>query len=85
MNQNIKSSFIPAPALERTCVKDFTFNVDGKDVTIEKKTSCLVPVSGFHSDPQYFANPEKFNPDRFSDENIGSLNMNAFMPFGMGN
>ncbi|CAO1329600.1 unnamed protein product [Diamesa tonsa] len=74
----------PAPALERTCVKDFTFNVDGKDVTIEKKTSCLVPVAGFHSDPQYFANPEKFDPDRFSDENIGSINMNAFMPFGMG-
>lgn len=74
----------PAPGIERYCVKHFTFNLDGKEITIEKNQSVLIPVLAWHRDPKYFPNPEKFNPDRFNEENIGNQNLSAYAPFGIG-
>jgi cytochrome P450 family 9 len=74
----------PAPGTERYCMKDFTFEVDGKSVTIEKEQSILIPVAAWHRDPQYFPNPEKFDPDRFNPENIDQQNLSAYAPFGIG-
>ncbi|XP_017112415.1 probable cytochrome P450 6w1 [Drosophila elegans] len=37
-----------------------------------------------HWDPQYWPEPEKFDPERFSPENRNNLNMDAYMPFGVG-
>lgn len=36
----------------------------------------------FHHDPKYFPDPEKFDPERFSDENKSKPEI--YMPFGMG-
>lgn len=38
---------------------------------------------GCHNDEEYFPNPDKFDPERFSKENTSS-NIGAFLPFGMG-
>lgn len=35
-------------------------------------------------DDRYFENPEAFNPDRFSEENKGSITKATFLPFGDG-
>ena len=37
-----------------------------------------------HMDPENFPEPERFNPDRFSPENRGSIKSGSFMPFGAG-
>lgn len=74
----------PAPGTDRKCNKDFTFNADGKSVTILKDHSIILPIWCWHMDPHYFPNPEKFDPDRFNDENIRNQNMNAYAPFGIG-
>lgn len=80
----ILRKWAPSPGIERYCVKDFTFELDGKSITIPKGHSLLVPAYGWHHDPKNFPNPENFDPDRFNEENIEQQNMNAYAPFGLG-
>ncbi|XP_062556569.1 uncharacterized protein LOC134221394 [Armigeres subalbatus] len=74
-----------APAVDRLCTKDYTVD-DGQGLrfTIDKGTCVWFPAAGLHFDPQYFPNPEKFDPERFSDENKNNINLGAYLPFGIG-
>lgn len=74
----------PAVAIDRECNKDITFVVDGKNVEIKKGEAIWLPVSGFHRDPKYFKNPEKFDPERFSEENKDNIQPYTYFPFGAG-
>merc|ERR1712127_794831 len=58
-----------APFLDRKC---------NKDIVVE------VSVQTLHYSEKYYAEPETFNPDRWSPENKANLNPYAFMPFGLG-
>lgn len=72
------------PQMDRVCVKDYLYD-DGKlKFVIEKGTSILYPVVGIHRDPQYFPNPDKFDPERFSDENKHNIVPGTYTPFGVG-
>lgn len=52
--------------------------------TIPKKSIFLLSIYALHRDPKYYPNPEKFDPDRFSPENIKQRPKLAYMPFGAG-
>nr|AJN91173.1 cytochrome P450 monooxygenase CYP9G18 [Cnaphalocrocis medinalis] len=41
-------------------------------------------VNSIHRDPQYYPEPEAFDPERFSEENKHNIKPFTFMPFGMG-
>lgn len=43
-----------------------------------------IPVWSTHRDPNIFPNPEKFDPERFSERNRNSFDPMAYMPFGVG-
>ncbi|XP_070152267.1 cytochrome P450 9e2-like [Polyergus mexicanus] len=77
-----------APALDRICVKSFELppTLPGmKPFTIKKGEGIWIPVYGLHQDPQYFEEPEKFDPERFLGERKKeSLNCGAYLPFGLG-
>ncbi|KAM7293516.1 cytochrome P450 3A14 isoform X1 [Ixodes scapularis] len=50
-----------------------------------KAGTCIMsPVAVIHMDERFFPDPTKFDPDRFSEENEGSIPKLAFQPFGMG-
>ncbi|KAK8788082.1 hypothetical protein V5799_022139 [Amblyomma americanum] len=51
---------------------------------IKKGTSVMVPVYQLHHDPQYWNEPEKFDPDRFSPENKTLIDPVVYQPFGLG-
>lgn len=68
--------------LNRDCTRDCLIEEAG--VTVEKGLKVIIPVLGLHHDPDYFPDPEKFNPDRFSDENKGNIPAYSYLPFGDG-
>nr|CAI5850545.1 unnamed protein product [Callosobruchus analis] len=37
----------------------------------------------FHRDPKYFTNPDIFDPERFSTDNINKIQPYAYFPFGV--
>ncbi|XP_060519193.1 cytochrome P450 6A1-like [Cylas formicarius] len=71
-----------APVLPRRCTK--TYKVPESDLIIEKGTKVWVPVTGYHYDSEFYPNPEKFNPDRFYENNPDYRPDVLFLPFGDG-
>ncbi|CAB3239056.1 unnamed protein product [Arctia plantaginis] len=78
----------PAPFLDRICVKDYNFGrvnkTATKDLIVRKGAAIGFPIYIFHRDPQLFPNPQKFDPERFSDENKHNIKPFSYMPFGLG-
>nr|CAH0104368.1 unnamed protein product [Daphnia galeata] len=70
----------PVPRVERECNKDVTYN----GIEIKKGTMITVPTFALHYDPDNYADPETFNPDRWSNDNKAERNPYTFLPFGMG-
>lgn len=76
-----------APFTNRVCnqAHDFPAPMDGyPEYRMEKGTILTIPIYSLHHDPQYFPNPDKFDPERFSDENRDKINPYVYMPFGIG-
>lgn len=63
----------------RQCAEDFL--IPNTNLVIPAGCGIIMPVSGIHNDPNYFENPEKFNPERFSEENIKKIRPHTYIPF----
>ncbi|XP_058819697.1 cytochrome P450 9e2-like [Topomyia yanbarensis] len=75
----------PSGVTNRKCIKPYIMvNSDGTQVTVEKGQLIVIPIQAIHTDPRYYPNPMRFNPERFSDENRHTIDQNAFLPFGNG-
>lgn len=72
----------PPAFIMRKCTKNFT--IPDTNLTIPEGTQININVFSFHRDPDYFPDPMKFDPERFSDENIGKIQQFTFFPFGDG-
>lgn len=72
----------PLPWVNRVCVQDY--KVPGEDFIIEKGTNIIIPIVGYHNDEEYYDNPTKFDPDRFTEENKKARHSYAHIPFGEG-
>ncbi|EFA12855.1 cytochrome P450 6k1 [Tribolium castaneum] len=70
------------PFLDRKC--DTDYRIPGSDVVLEKGSPVFISVSGLHYDPQYFPDPDKYDPLRFTEENIKSRPQFTYLPFGEG-
>jgi cytochrome P450 family 6 len=72
----------PAPFLIRECGKEY--RVPGSEFVIEKGTPMIISTFGIQRDPEFFPDPQIFDPDRFSDENIHKIQQFSYLPFGAG-
>jgi cytochrome P450 family 6 len=72
----------PVPGLNRICTKDY--KVPGSNIMIKKDTKVWIPVLGLQRDPEFYPDPEKFDPERFSEENKNERHPYTFIPFGEG-
>jgi cytochrome P450 family 9 len=53
-------------------------------ITIPKGLLIHINISGIHRDPEYYPNPDCFDPERFMPENRHKLIPYTFLPFGIG-
>lgn len=72
----------PAPAYCRKCTKDY--QIPGTDVIIPKDMTVLIPTMAVQRDPEYYPDPELFDPERFSEDNKLLMKESAYLPFGTG-
>lgn len=70
--------------LDRVCVKDYDYDDGELKFRIPKGRTVNLSPYGIHHDPEFFPEPELFNPERFSDENRGKIKPGTYIPFGVG-
>lgn len=69
-----------ATRFNRHCKEDTTI----KGIFIPKGMDVNVPVCAVHRNPKYWPDPEKFDPERFTEYNKAKRPDYAFIPFGVG-
>lgn len=72
----------PLPAIFRECTKEYL--VPGTTLIIEKGTPVMIPVWALHYDPNFYPEPQAFQPERFSDDHRKGFNEMPFLGFGEG-
>lgn len=74
-------------ATDRICAKPYTIEPklpNEKPLRLEVGDTVTIPIYGIHRDPQYYPEPDRYNPERFSEENKSKIVPYTFMPFGTG-
>ncbi|XP_024873863.1 cytochrome P450 6k1-like isoform X1 [Temnothorax curvispinosus] len=65
-------------------VANQTYKMPEYNLVIEKGTPVYISMLGLHYDPEYFPNPNKFDPERFNEENKRNRPPCVYFPFGEG-
>ncbi|XP_075165468.1 putative cytochrome P450 6a14 [Haematobia irritans] len=60
------------------------YHIANTSYVIEKDTMVLIPIDAIHRDPEYFPNPDEFNPDNFEPSVCSKRHPCTFLPFGDG-
>lgn len=79
VNETLRK-YPPINVLTRKCTKEYP--IPGSKLVVPKGTQVTIPIYSIHRDPEYFPDPMKFDPERFSEENIKNIRPFTFLPFG---
>ncbi|XP_050460258.1 cytochrome P450 9e2-like [Cataglyphis hispanica] len=86
INETLRK-YPPMIVIDRFCTKSYELPPSQpgcKSVTVESGSTMIISVYGLHRDSKYFPNPDKFDPERFSEENKGNIVPYTYLPFGHG-
>lgn len=70
------------PILNR--VVSIDYKLPNSKSIITKGTKVFISTKGLHHDPEYYPDPQKFDPERFSEDNKSKRHPFTFLPFGEG-
>lgn len=70
----------PAWSTTRESIED----VEIGGYTVKKQRNVFINIYGIHRDERFFADPLRFDPERFSAENEKNIPKYAYLPFGAG-
>jgi cytochrome P450 family 6 len=68
--------------LNRECTK--TYRIPDTDIVLERGIKTVIPVLGLHHDEKYYPDPDRFDPERFSEEEKAKRPPYVYLPFGDG-
>ncbi|CAL1686478.1 unnamed protein product [Lasius platythorax] len=77
----------PVIFTDRLCTKSYELPPSKpgyKSLIVESNSVMMIPVYALHRDPKYYPNPDKFDPERFSEENKDNIVPYTYLPFGQG-
>nr|ARO50428.1 cytochrome P450 [Chironomus tentans] len=60
------------------------FKIPNSNLVIPGKSMIMIPTIGIHNDDRFYKNPDKFDPERFNEENVQKRHPLAFIPFSEG-
>ncbi|CAG2119864.1 unnamed protein product [Medioppia subpectinata] len=72
----------PLVVLFRMANEDYKLGDTG--ITIPKGMMVNLDVQSIHRNPDYYPNPDRWDPERFLPENRDQLAPHSYMPFGIG-
>lgn len=61
-----------------------TYTFENSKVTVSKGQKIFIPIYALQRDANIYPNPEVYDPERFSEENIKLRNPMYHLPFGDG-
>lgn len=68
--------------LSRKC--ENPYKIPGTEVELPAGMRVIIPIYGLHHDPNYYPDPEIFDPQRFNEENKKARHPFVYLPFGAG-
>uniref|UniRef100_T1JP05 Cytochrome P450 n=1 Tax=Strigamia maritima TaxID=126957 RepID=T1JP05_STRMM len=71
----------PVVRTDRVCDED-EYNLNG--IAIKKGMMIVFPIYAIHHNPEFYSNPQTFDPERFSVGNKAKRNPFTYLPFGAG-
>ncbi|XP_071648745.1 cytochrome P450 9e2-like isoform X3 [Temnothorax longispinosus] len=77
----------PMILTDRLCAKRYELPPSRsgcRNAIVEPNNVLMIFIHGLHRDPEYFPNPDKFDPERFSEENKDKILPYTYLPFGHG-
>lgn len=75
----------PSPQTDRQVTAPYTLQIsDRHSVKLNVGDGILIPMYSLHMDPKYFPDPTRFDPERFSKENLDKIVPGTYLPFGWG-
>nr|ATW72296.1 cytochrome p450 CYP3044B4 [Brachionus calyciflorus] len=72
--------FPAAIRFDRVAGEDYKY----EGMKIEKNLMIFVPLYALHHNPEIYPDPDRFDPERFNDENKQKRENNTYLPFGNG-
>lgn len=60
------------------------YKIPNSTQIIPKDSAVWIPSIGFHYDDRFWPNPKKFDPERFTQEEIEKRSPYVYLPFGEG-
>ncbi|GFG30581.1 hypothetical protein Cfor_10498 [Coptotermes formosanus] len=72
----------PASNINRVVTQPYT--IPNTTAELDKGVRVVIPVYAIHHDPRYYPEPDRFDPERFSDEAKSLRPHFTYLPFGEG-
>ncbi|XP_054157181.1 cytochrome P450 3A19-like [Oppia nitens] len=72
----------PVSAVGRIAAQDYTIGDTG--ITVPKGMLVNFSIQSMHRNPDYYPEPDRWNPERFMPYNRDKLVPYTYMPFGLG-
>ncbi|EFX88290.1 hypothetical protein DAPPUDRAFT_311602 [Daphnia pulex] len=80
--QEVLRYYPPLTRVERECTKDYSY--DNGRIQIKEGQMVTIPAFALHHMEEYYPDPEKFDPERWTPENKAKRNPYAYLAFGIG-